>query len=498
MDGRSPDGTRSLTFQLSAWIAGVVLAVAACASVVSYRFAHHAANELQDSQLVEIATLVDENRLPRALATPHYAADADQDVRIVIQPLPGPGRPRVKSMQWLDLPADIGNGIHTVHLPDGNWRVFVRTLDTGERIAVAQDTKLRDAIARDGAVRTLLPLLALVPVLVVALMVLVRVLLKPVVRLSTLLDRQTEFDLHRLPEDVSTEIRPFVTSINRLIERLKRAIDAQNRFVANAAHELRTPIAALSLQAENLSSAALPAEARARLGVLRAGLQRARGLMEQLLTFARLQAQPTRRLENVSLADVVARALQDCVAIAERNAVDLSSTRLDKVQIVADAEALEVILRNLVDNAVRYTPAGGSVDVRAFVERESAAHGTTQEPSRDLLVIEIKDSGPGISDIYLKDVFAPFYRVPGTQGSGSGLGLAIVAETARRLDGTIDLHNEAAGMRARYTQPLAAAPMPAHAYAPMFGESRSAEPVPSDPSRHPAERDDGASRAHAG
>jgi two-component system, OmpR family, sensor kinase len=180
------------------------------------------------------------------------------------------------------------DGFHDVDGGGESWRVNIRTLRTGQRIAVAEPSALRDDIARDGAMRTLVPVLLLMPVLFAVVVVIVRAKLAPLTRLAAMADQQTDASLEPLPEEgIATEVLPFVRSINSLPARLKRAIGQQRRFIASAAHELRSPLAALSLQAGNLGPAMTWPDGRERLSALESVLRRTHRLVEQLLALAR-------------------------------------------------------------------------------------------------------------------------------------------------------------------------------------------------------------------
>ncbi|WP_255219027.1 sensor histidine kinase [Paraburkholderia kururiensis] len=314
----------------------------------------------------------------------------------------------------------------------------MRTLRTGERIAVAERSTIRDEIARDGALRTLFPMLALTPVLVAVVVVLVRRMLLPTRRLASLVDRQNDATLDMLPEqDIPKELLPFVTSINRLIGRLKDAMALQRRFIADAAHELRSPLAALSMQAENLGAATNPLAARERLVSFQTALRRTRRLAEQLLALARSQHGSSMKPSTVSLRQLATDAIAESVEMANGKRIDLGLQQVDDIEVVADAPALAVVLRNLVDNAVRYTPEGGKVDVSV---RRTGRY----------LVLDVEDSGQGIPAEQLSRVLEPFYRIPGTAAAGSGLGLSIVTEIARRSGGQLTLENVGGGLHARF------------------------------------------------
>ena len=171
-----------------------------------------------------------------------------------------------------------------------SWRLYVHTLQSGQRIAAGQQTALRDEIAIDSALSTLLPMLILIPVLVLLTRVIIRKALAPIIHLSLQLDQRNDPHLNPLPDtDLPDEIMPFVTAINSLMHRVGDVLSQQRRFIADAAHELRSPLTALTLQAENLEHAVSTHERSDRLQKLKYGLVRACSLLEQLLLLARQQ-----------------------------------------------------------------------------------------------------------------------------------------------------------------------------------------------------------------
>jgi two-component system OmpR family sensor kinase len=342
----------------------------------------------------------------------------------------------------LAIPETMADGFHDLDGSGESWRVSIRTLRSAERIAVAEPSALRDEIARDGAMRTLVPVLLLMPVLFAVVVLIVRAKIAPLTRLAAMVDQQTDASLEPLPEEgIATEVLPFVRSINSLIARLKEAIGQQRRFVASAAHELRSPLAALSLQAGNLGPAIASADGRERLSALESGLRRTHRLVEQLLALARSEQGGLERPVALSLSTALTDAINTSITLARAKNIDLGIERVDDVDVVVDASSMALVLRNLVDNAVRYTPEGGKIDV-------SAARRA------DELMVEVTDTGPGIPDEELERVREPFYRLDHSAASGSGLGLSIVSEIARRTGGRLVLANVEGGFRARYFQPL--------------------------------------------
>ncbi len=233
-------------------------------------------------------------------------------------------------------------------------------------------------------------------------------------------------------------------AVNRLLARLGHSLDQQRRMVADAAHELRTPVAAARVQADNLAHAELTADARERLESLQRGLARISDLVDQLLNFARVQGSAVAD-EAIALDDLVRAAIEDTIVLAEAQRIDLGCIRLDRARVRGDGLRAQALIRNAIDNAVRYTPAGGWVDVSLVVEEGEA-------------VLAVEDTGPGIPSELHDRVFEPFFRILGSQQSGNGLGLAIVRSAAQALGGRVELATRLdgqPGLRFVYRQKLA-------------------------------------------
>ena len=320
MDGFPGDMRQSLQFRLSASLSLLVVAMALISGAVSFVLAFQDAIELQDNQLREVAALIFRQNLPLALGVSnHGVADVDPEARVIVQLLGQPGAPGATR-----LPASLPDGMQTATQGGVTWRVYVRTLASGTRIAVAQQTAMRDEIAVNSAIRGVIPVLLLIPLLVLTLAALVRKTLRPLKKLAAALDGRGEDDLQPLPDTpMPSEIRPFAVAINRLLDRVAQSVAVQRRFVADAAHELRSPLTALSLQAEQLEATSLPPLARERLAALRGGIKRGRNLLEQLLALARAQEVPMAAAGPVALLPVLREILEELMPLAEAKALDL-------------------------------------------------------------------------------------------------------------------------------------------------------------------------------
>jgi two-component system OmpR family sensor kinase len=415
----------SIRVRLSLGLSLAILIVAVTAGVFSFLAARDEANELQDETLQQVATLLARVSVPLARLDRTGAAAAGDEFKLLVQAL-GPGAAAAGD---LPLRADLGEGFHTVQVAGEGYRVLVKATRDGRRIAVSQAQSVRDELARDGALRSVLPLLILVPVLLWVVSDLVRRLLAPVTRLADEIEGRSNEDLHPMvSERLPAELRPFVDAINRLMARVSQSVQAQRRFIADAAHELRSPLTALSLQAERLERAEMSGVARERLLSLSEGIARARHLLEQLLNLARVQADTPAPDEGTSVEQVVRHVLADVLPLAEARQIDIGMLPGPDLALrlpVAEIDLL-LIVKNLIENALRYTPVGGQVDVGVSLVDGQA-------------LIQVEDNGPGIAPEERERVLDAFYRVLGSEQIGSGLGLTIVRAAVDRLGGRMAL-----------------------------------------------------------
>ena len=341
-------------------------------------------------------------------------------------------------------------GYSTVVHDGREWRVYTHVAgDHALQVAHAMDE--RREIAAQTALRTLLPLAALIPLLGVLIWVAVGRGMRPLDAMSRAVAKRRPDALAPLiDKDLPRELKPLAGSLNALLARLDGALSAQRQFTADAAHELRTPLAALRLQVD-LAARAPDAAARTEtLDELRAGVDRAAHLVEQLLTMARLEPEaPTRAFALVDLVPLVKDAIVARAVVAADRHVDLGLARGASVAVRGDAATLAVLIANLLDNALRYTPPGGRID--AAVDEDGGA-----------AVLSVTDTGPGIPADERERVFERFRRgtstvAPGAS-TGSGLGLSIVRRVAdaHGAAATLDDRTDGPGLRVRVQFPPAA------------------------------------------
>jgi len=433
MDGRegplkSPLSA-SLRLRLSLWISAVILVGAAVAGVLAYVSALEDAHRLQDVQLRQIGYIISKlDAVPASPLARERAGDIDFDARIVLRFIAGEGGKPVACPSRPPCFSDgLVDGLQTVAAGGEPWRVYVRTNAKGVRAAVAQQAAVRDAVARADALRTLVPLLVLAPLLAILVTVLVNAMFRPLQALTAQLGGRREDEAGELdPGALPSEVWPFVAEINRLIARTARTMARQRRFIADAAHELRSPMTAMSLQAERLAGSDMSPEARTRLGALSAGIGRTRVLLDQLLTLARMQESPGEKAGAVSLKRAIQECLEDLVPLAEAKEIDLGVIGEADPLVAGPLVDVKTLAKNLIDNAIRYTPPGGRVDIRV-------------EAGEDGIDLYVEDTGPGIPPAERARVFDAFYRVLGNGQIGSGLGLAITRTIAGRMGATITL-----------------------------------------------------------
>lgn len=420
---------RSLQRHLSMTLGGTIVLAGLVAALASFGLAYYEAKELQDDILRQIAILdVSDTGQFSSLKPPRRDAEntiSDPESRFVVIRLPQDARPA-----WFT--GDLLPGLQTLSTSFGDFRVLVRDTPTGERMVVAQLTAMRDEIAINSALQTLIPLLLLLPLLVWLIVRVVRDELAPIAQMAKGLDEQPADRPQTIAgDDLPDEITPFVHAINRLLARVNLLIGQQRRFVADAAHELRSPLTALSLQAQNLMHAGSLDAVRERVVPLQDGIERARHLTEQLLSLARTQASIAEE-SMIDVSEMARELIAERLPLAEAKGIDLGLEETAPFFMRGSREALRLIVSNALENALKYTPKGGEVTLRLL----SDGNGD---------VIEVVDNGPGIPISERERVLDAFYRVPGADGEGSGLGLAIAREAAIRLGGIVSLHERRSG-----------------------------------------------------
>lgn len=432
--------THSLRGRLLWFLLAAITMAALAQAMIAYRSALHDADQIFDYHMQQMALAL---RSGAPLANAHNGPSADPgNDDMVVQVWTPDGIQVFRSISRAELPQRAVLGFSNVKAKGTVYRVYsVQT--SNQTVQIAQDMSVRKRMAGALALRTVGPIALMAPMLMLVVWWVVSGSLAPVARVRRQVASRQAEDLSPVSEaDLPDEVKPLVHELNLLFGRVRTAFDAQQHFVADAAHELRSPLAALKLQVLSLDRAEDVDARKLAIARLTAGIERATRLVEQLLVLARQEA-AEKKLDPVDLAELARRTLGDMVGAAQAREIDLGIHEVAEATVQGQADALRVLLRNLVDNAIKYTPSGGTVDVSVRHTAGGAAE----------LVVE--DSGPGISPEERERVFSRFYRVPGSTATGSGLGLAIIKAIAERHGATLALDASArlGGLLVRVTFP---------------------------------------------
>lgn len=414
-----------------------LLAVLVLATVAAAFTAYLEASDIQDETLLSVAELVETNQIAAKIDTELFDDDDVDDGAVRVWEL---GK---ESRHGIRIKKPLKQGFHTLHEEDDFWRVYVtRNNRGGKQFIVAQKLGVSAEIALNSAKNTALPLLLLfllVPLLVTWI---VRHSFKPLNALTRKVDSSDSLQLDIANKsDIPVEVMPFVSAIDSLLEKNEANNQRQRRFIADAAHELRTPITALSLDIENVQSAHSEEIKNSRQAALAKSISRLQRLVNQLLDLARAQSTISGSKKAVSLNETVKDQIGDLYPLIENKNIELIVSRNELVQLSDNNNQLQHLIRNALSNAIKFTPESGCIDIEVFRDAEEA-------------VFTVTDNGPGAAPEQLEHLLQPFYRPDGqASGQGAGLGLAICHEVAAQLNGKLTLENVSpSGFRFCYRQ----------------------------------------------
>ncbi|WP_064576789.1 ATP-binding protein [Cupriavidus gilardii] len=446
---------RSIQRTLLWWLALGLLAGIAAATALIYGQARQEANALFDYQMRQVALALPSQFSGPALPSlsPPLPPGTDNlfrsDEDVVIHIWDGTGRSLYLSHSRPSLPPRAELGFSNVRTDDGEFRIYSVQLGPAV-VQIAQPMSARREVAARMALRTVAPLLLLLPLLGWMVWLAVGRGLRPVREIARQVGKRDANALSPLAvTEMPAEIAPLTDALNLLLARLSDAIDTQRAFIADAAHALRTPLTALQLQAQLVERADSEPARREAVGNLRDGLERLTHLVTQLLTLARHEpGAAVAGQQPVALRELAATVVGEMTQAALDRNIDLGldaadGRGTDGLSVQGDADALRILLTNLIDNALRYVPAGGKVDVR--VHRADAGR----------VALIVADNGPGIPPEQRARVLDRFYRLPDAPSGGSGLGLAIVDEIAQVHRATLSLEDNEPGLRVRVVFPEA-------------------------------------------
>lgn len=438
---------RSLRARLLTLLAGTLLAAWTATALFTYFDARREIDSMLDAHLAQSASMLVAQGGREALAGPDAQAGPEmQRSRGPEEPAPAapgglPPNDRTVAFQlWegdhlrlrsADAPAEplsgTAEGFSDSLIAGNRWRVFGRSDAQGRVVLVGERHSLREELAQSVARHLLHPLAVALPALALLIWLAIDWGLRPLRRIAREVagrapDRLVPLDASAAPRETA----PLLHSLNTLLARVSASMDKERRFTSDAAHELRTPLAAVKTQVQVAMGARDASQRERALSQALAGIDRSTRLVEQLLALARLEpGAGVLHRRQVRLDEAAAACLAEMAPKAAARRIDLA---LDgpAVTIAADPVLLQVLLRNLIDNAVRHSPDGGAVSVSTQARNAGAA-----------LVVE--DTGSGIPAELLQRATEPFYRVPGSTGAGSGLGLSIVERVAQLHDGAVRL-----------------------------------------------------------
>lgn len=412
--------THSLRTRLLVFLLGAITVAALLQAITVYQTALSQADVIFDRHMQKMAlSLRSGVPLSNAQANEAFSQDRENE-DFVVQMWTAKGVPVFQSAAHRMLRQPAQPGFSDVRTLDNRiFRVFAISTPT-QVIQVAQDMSARRDMASALALRTVGPSLLAAPILMLIVGWVVTRSLAPVAKVRSQMASRRADDLSPVSEaGLPEEIQPLIQELNLLFGRLQHAFEAQKSFVADAAHELLSPLAALKIQVQVLQRAADDSTRETAVKRLAGGIDRASRMVDQLLVLARQEASVVAgvQFEHLDLAQVGLLALTDTLLAAQTRQIDLGVHQANLSMVNGHAEALRVLISNLLDNAVKYTPSGGTVDLDVT-------------PSPQGVVVSVDDSGSGIPASDRDRVLDRFYRVSGTGPEGSGLGLAIVKSIA--------------------------------------------------------------------
>jgi two-component system OmpR family sensor kinase len=430
--------THSLRGRLLWFLLAAISIAAIVQAVIAYRSALSDADQIFDYHMQQMALSL-RGGAPLANSEARYGGANDPENNdLVVQVWTPDGVQVFRTVTRAQLPQLAVLGFSNVEANGTTYRIFsVQT--NSQTVQVAQDMAVRRHMASSLALRTVAPIALMVPLLMLAVWLVISGSLKPVARVRAQVAARQADDLSPVSEaGLPDEVRPLVQELNLLFDRVKTAFEAQQNFVADAAHELRTPLAALKLQVASLERAEHEEARGVAVARLTSGIERATRLVEQLLVLARQEEGALAGTGSVDLAALGRQALGELAGTAQAKDIDLGLHHADEVSVDGQADALLILLRNLIDNAIKYTPAGGRVDLEVRAAASTGKDSASGAATGGALV-EVHDSGPGIPVEERERVFDRFYRIAGSAAGGSGLGLAIIKAIADRHGATLSL-----------------------------------------------------------
>lgn len=425
---RTPSIKRFLIISITC----AVLLVYAVISVVSYMVSKDELDELYDAHLKQVAETIasqtlQQSKLAQQPVSPVKSVQNEEVFYIRLIDKEGSVSYASHPKEQLTLTTPLGLSSQTVNNQD--WRLYTLQTENG-KIQVAQLLTGREVTIKETALSLVLSQLLFIPLLVIVILVVVNRALKPIKDLSDTIQQRDSDDLTPLNmPKTPTELMPFVQAFNGFMSKVSTMVETLKQFTADAAHELRTPITALKLQHALITKADSDADRNDAINSLEQGIARSERIVTQLLTLARMSTPDSRQsAEPISLVPIIKTVIESLLPLAQAKGIELSLNSSVNYTVVGVTEQIHLMIHNILENAIRYTPENGKVDIAI-------------SSSDAYIILEIKDSGPGIPSEDLTRVFERFYRSASKDTNGSGLGLAIVKNIATLHDARIELAN---------------------------------------------------------
>ena len=443
----------SIRRRLLLTLLSITIVIWSVTAVTSYLDARHEIGELFDAQLAQAARtlltvagheLEELSGSPLDTAHIHFSADNPllteghkYEHKLAYQLWKQPENTLL--LRSLSAPdshlSNTASGYSEMVIGGDKWRIYSLTDPlSGFQVQVGEAIAIREELTDHIALRIGSPIVFALPLLTLLIYFGIGRSLLPLQRLAQAVVRRAPSNLESIDaRNAPSEIHPLVTALNSLFERLGRAFDSERRFTADAAHELRTPLAALKIQAQVARRSKDTAEREAAIDKMLEGVDRASRLVEQLLTLARVDPETGMgQGETVDLQRLAEEIIGDHEAQARSKGIALQLNAPGALHIIGHRDSLGILLRNLLDNAIRYTPDGGEIEVSLTAEAGAVA-------------LRIADSGPGIPPAERERIFGRFIRLAGQESNGSGLGLSIVRRITELHRAELHLSESALG-----------------------------------------------------
>lgn len=417
----------------------VVFAVTFLLAVITYFSVREEMDEFYDENLKQVARTI-LNITPADRAQPYFGdpnAPLHGEEEYLTQVwhkdiLQYSSHPHVK------FPLQAADGRGRSAFEGSTWRYYRQT-NGDTTVQLAQNLKERRSVVLEIYGYLLIPIFIQFPILAFLIWISIGYGLRPLGSISSLIKNRSPSFLEPLPsDDVPVEINVLVNALNDLLARLKQALEAQRQFTADAAHELRTPLTTIRLQLDILKRADDEKETKAAIATLEKGVLKSTRLVHQLLELARQEPENVELpFSHIDLAQIVEDCVEQAQPLSQAKNISITSKTIDHPTVTGSAPKLAVMIGNLINNAITYTPAHGRVEITLRQDGQQA-------------VLDIADNGIGIPPEVRTRIFDRFYRIPGSNTAGSGLGLSIVRNIADFHKAKIEVFEGLGGVGATF------------------------------------------------